>query len=192
MQIDRILFPVYSLGPGKRMALWTIGCRKRCRHCVNPELQEFDSSRDISIRQLRRMIYAADTEEIEGFTISGGEPMCQPDALNDCLDIMNEIADDILIFTGYGVQELHDMHDKRIEEILQKAGVIVAGEYVDERNDNQTVLIASSNQQMLFLKENLKKKYQEYMEQGRKIQNVYYGGSMISVGIHNTVRNTTN
>lgn len=186
MQIDRILFPVYSLGPGKRMALWTVGCKKRCRRCANPELREFDSSKDISISQLRRMIHTVDTDEIEGFTVSGGEPFCQLDALNNCLDVMLEITDDILIFTGYDIQELHDMHDGRIEGILQKAGVIVAGEYIDELNDNQTALLASSNQQMLCRQEKLLKKYKEYMKQGRVIQNVFYGNAMISVGIHNT------
>lgn len=189
MQVDRILFPVYTLGPGKRMALWTIGCRKRCRNCANPELRRFDSSKEISHYQLQRMIHSVHLEDIDGFTISGGEPLCQPDALNDCLDIMLEITDDILIFTGYDVQELHDMHDDRIDNIIQKAGVMIAGEYVDELNDNQTALLASSNQQILCNDEKLLKKYKEYMKQGRMIQNVFYGDDMISVGIHNTGRN---
>ncbi len=172
------------------MVLWTIGCRKRCRNCANPELRKFDSSKEISIHQLKRMMYSINIEEIDGFTISGGEPLCQPDALSDCLDIMREITDDILIFTGYNVQELYDMQDNRIEKIMHKAGVMIAGEYIDELNDNQTALLASSNQRILCEDEKLLQKYKEYMKQGRMIQNVFYGDAMISVGIHNTGRNT--
>lgn len=189
MQIDRMLFPVYALGPGKRMVLWTVGCRKRCRNCANPELREFDNSKDISICQMDCMIHAVDIREIEGFTISGGEPLCQPEELNACLDMMRRITDDILIFTGYNMQELHEMRDKRIDEIINKAGVIIAGEYIDELNDNQTSLLASLNQQMLCRNEKLLNKYKEYMKRGRMIQNVFYGNAMISVGIHNTGRN---
>ena len=38
--IDRIYAPVTTLGPGKRIALWTSGCSKRCEGCANPELWE--------------------------------------------------------------------------------------------------------------------------------------------------------
>lgn len=28
MQIDRLLYPVHSLGPGDRLAIWIRGCKK--------------------------------------------------------------------------------------------------------------------------------------------------------------------
>ena len=34
MQIDRLLYPVHSLGPGNRLAIWVKGCRKRCFNCA--------------------------------------------------------------------------------------------------------------------------------------------------------------
>lgn len=38
MQIDRLLYPVHSLGPGNRLVIWVRGCKKRCFNCANPEL----------------------------------------------------------------------------------------------------------------------------------------------------------
>ena len=45
MQVDRLLFPVTALGPGNRLAMWMIGCHKRCKKCANPELQNFDKTK---------------------------------------------------------------------------------------------------------------------------------------------------
>lgn len=42
MQIDRLLYPVHSLGPGNRLVIWVRGCKKRCFNCANPELQFFN------------------------------------------------------------------------------------------------------------------------------------------------------
>ena len=38
MYLDRILYPVTSLGPGKRLCIWVSGCNARCEGCANPEL----------------------------------------------------------------------------------------------------------------------------------------------------------
>ena len=38
MYLDRILYPVTALGPGKRIAIWVSGCERHCNHCANPEL----------------------------------------------------------------------------------------------------------------------------------------------------------
>ena len=40
MFVDRIYFPVTTLGPGERVVVWTCGCTKRCPGCANPELWE--------------------------------------------------------------------------------------------------------------------------------------------------------
>ena len=55
-----------ALGPGNRLAMWMIGCHKRCKKCANPELQNFDKTKDISVEQLENMILKIDTEQIDG------------------------------------------------------------------------------------------------------------------------------
>ena len=49
MQIDRLLYPVHSLGPGDRLAIWIRGCKKRCFNCANPELQLFNPNSEVSM-----------------------------------------------------------------------------------------------------------------------------------------------
>lgn len=50
-----------------------------------------------------------DKQEIDGLTISGGEPFEQPEGLLKLVMAYKEkFNDDILIFTGYTLDELHE------------------------------------------------------------------------------------
>ena len=96
--------------------------------------------------------------------------------------------EDILVFSGYTYEELLEMTDSDVQECFQYIGVLISGEYIDEKNDNKTALIASTNQKIYFLKENLKEKYKKYMDKGRQIQNVFLKDELMSIGIHNNER----
>ena len=168
MQIDRILYPVQSLGPGKRIVIWTIGCYKRCPNCASPELWKLVASID---------------EQVDGITITGGEPFCQIEELSILLDEIRKKTKDILIFTGYTLEEI-DNNDS-IKNCIKKAALVISGEYIDSLNDNQTALIASGNQKIIWCNEKYKELYMDYMKNGRIIENFYYENNLISVGIHN-------
>lgn len=185
MQIDRIIYPVTALGPGKRVCIWTVGCEKRCPMCANPELQKFDESKEIEIEEIKKILLSPEFPIIDGFTISGGEPFCQLKELLKLLKVFREISEDILVFSGYTYKELMEMDDYDMCSCLNYIGVLVAGTYIDELNDNETALVASSNQTIHYLCSNLRDKYTSYIHQGRQIQNVFYNNEMISVGIHN-------
>ena len=185
MQIDRIIYPVTALGPGKRVCIWTVGCEQRCPMCANPELQKFDESKEIEIEEIKKILLSPEFPIIDGFTISGGEPFCQSKELLKLLKVFREISEDILVFSGYTYKELMEMDDYDMRSCLDYIGILVAGRYIDELNDNETALVASSNQTIHYLCSNLRDKYASYIHQGRQIQNVFYKNEMISVGIHN-------
>lgn len=187
MQIDRLLYPVHSLGPGERLAIWVRGCKKRCFNCANPELQLFNLNSEVSMAVIKEMISKID-KKIDGITITGGEPFCQAKELFEIITFMLEITDDILIFTGYSKKEICDLNNDDIIKCIDKAAVVIYGEYVDELNDNHTSLIASSNQVMEFYNLKIKNKYMDYINNGRSIENFYYKDNLISVGIHNSRR----
>ena len=76
MQIDRLLFPITTLGPGNRLVIWTIGCSKHCFNCANPELWEKNPKKEIDIYELVKIIkQSVGTQTIEGITITGGDPL---------------------------------------------------------------------------------------------------------------------
>ena len=180
MQIDRLLYPVHSLGPGDRLAIWIRGCKKRCFNCANPELQLFNPNSEVSMTVIKEMISKID-KKIDGITITGGEPFCQAKDLFEIITFMLEITDDILIFTGYSKKEIYDLNNDYAIKCIEKATVVIYGEYVDELNDNHTPLIASSNQVIEFHNPKINNKYINYMNNGRIIENFYYNDNLISV-----------
>ena len=78
MYIARILYPVEVLGPGRRIGIWFCGCSHKCKGCSNPELwQQFEKYK-ISIDDVLTLIHQiSDANPVDGFTITGGDPMEQ-------------------------------------------------------------------------------------------------------------------
>lgn len=109
--------------------------------------------------------------------------MAQAEALSSLLPELRKIAPDILLYTGYTIEQLHGMKDENIEAALSHLSVLVDGEYIKERNNN-CPMRGSDNQKVLFFDKTVREKYEEYMHSGNAIQNFTIGNSVVSVGIH--------
>jgi len=187
MQIDRVLYPIKTLGPGERLVIWTIGCSKHCYKCANPELWNEKPDKDIDVFGLVSIIkQVTDNRKIDGITITGGDPFEQIDELNKLLSLLGEITDDVLVYTGYTIEEARTIIPKsEWESMRQHTSVLIDGAYMDDLNDNECALRGSSNQNIVYFDETKKELYSAYLKKGRAVQNVFYNGKMISVGIHN-------
>lgn len=186
MFIDRILSPIETLGPGKRLVIWTRGCGKHCKGCANPELWETIGSKNYDVKKVIDIIKQVykDTQ-FDGITISGGDPLEQKDEMLFLLEQLNEITDDIIVYTGYEFHELENLWSENdLKRLKNSIAILIDGPYVEEKNVPEAVMRGSSNQEILFFKDKYKNKMDEYMKIGRKIQNVFMGSKMISVGIH--------
>ena len=181
MQIDRIYYPVETLGPGKRIGIWTIGCNRGCVNCSNPELWKSDPGRDISIDNILNMI--GGINEPDGITITGGEPFLQVDDLFDLVNgIKNYGIDDILIYSGYTLKELIDMKNSKVSFVLNSIAVIIDGEYKDSLNDNLGIR-GSSNQKINILNNKYRDRYANCDKGERKSQIVICDNLVMSFGI---------
>ena len=178
MQIDRILFPVTTLGPGNRLGIQTIGCPHRCFNCSNPELWNDDVQKDISLSNLRT-VFQDNKLLIDGVTITGGEPFHQPDELYSLIKMLRHLEyEDILVYTGYKYEFIKD----KFHKIIDCIDVLVDGLYDDSLNDNIGQK-GSSNQRCIVLNSKFEEKYKEFDTQIRKRQNFVANGKIISVGI---------
>ena len=183
MFLARILYPVEVLGPGRRIGLWLCGCPHRCRGCSNPELWEQRREFCISEERLMELIERITAEHpVDGFTITGGDPFFQPEALNSLLIRLRGIADDILVYTGYTLEEINSLGEAA-RAALGRISVLIDGRYIEELNNN-CPLRGSENQRVIFPDESKRAVYEEYMSRGNSIQNFSAGSSVISVGIH--------
>lgn len=185
MNIARILFPVKVLGPGNRVAIWVCGCPRRCPGCSNPELWEQKPEYEIAVSELKYLIGSiADSQKIEGFTITGGEPMEQPEELAGLIAYLKTISSDVLVYTGYKYEELRQQESKFIDEILRWAAVLIDGQYVEHHNTD-VVLRGSENQNIVILNDEYKAYYENFLETAHnQIQNFTTSDGVVSVGIH--------
>lgn len=187
MLIDRVIFPITTLGPGERIAIWTQGCTKRCKNCASRELWEKDAAKDIAVSELVGKIaeYIGD-EAVDGITITGGDPLEQPEELEALLEGLLAFSRDILLYTGYEYRELQErLGPAYLEKLRRTVSVLIDGRYIDRKNDNKSALIGSVNQNIIYFDETVREKYEKYISGGRQVQNIYYGKSLMSVGIHN-------
>lgn len=181
MYIARLLYPVKVLGPGDRVGIWMSGCGRRCRGCGNPELWKQQDSQRISLENLKKLLEPLrDNYKIEGFTVTGGDPFYQPEALEELLPYIRGIHKDILVYTGYEYQEIRE----RYSHLLSYIAVLIDGRYIEEQNHG-AVLRGSDNQKIIFIDSAYKQKYVSYLEQERSpVQNFTTSDGIVSTGIH--------
>ena len=179
MFVARILYPVQVLGPGNRVGIWVSGCPRRCEGCANPELWEQKESQNISMESLLDLVAGiADKHPIDGFTITGGEPFFQHEALEILLGALSKWSQDILVYSGYHRGEIESFAS------LEHIAVLIDGPYIQSQNKGLT-LRGSENQTIHILKKEFEQRYHLYLQDKySKIQNFFHRDSVISVGIH--------
>lgn len=183
LYLDRVLYPVTALGPGRRLALWVSGCHRRCFHCANPELWERRPEQCVPLEGILPVLnQLLRDKRPDGITITGGEPFDQAGALSALLDGLERIPKDILVYSGYRMEELLERSEGRA--LLDRISVLIDGPYHEEENKASVVLRGSENQRIWFLDSGQRRRYQTYMRQGRQIQNFVYDYRILSVGIH--------
>lgn len=185
MNIARILYPVKVLGPGKRIGIWVCGCDRKCPGCSNPELWERQQKYEIALPHLKKLIEGMVSEhEINGFTITGGEPTEQAKELSELITFLNFVNEDIIVYTGSSLEELRENPSEDIKSILASIAILIDGEYIEERNTD-VVLRGSDNQRINILNPRYKDQYEDYLKTTHnQIQNFTTTDGVVSVGIH--------
>ncbi len=179
ISLARMYYPVKVLGPGNRVGIWMNGCERGCAGCISPELQMYDKAKEVSIDEIKQMIKKIESP-IDGFTISGGEPFYKPQALNELVKALADICDDILIFSGFTIEELKEQSNEAIDSVLDICATLIDGPYIKELNDNKG-LRGSSNQRCWIFK--YPDKYAGFEIAERKLQNIVYGNRVLTIGI---------
>lgn len=181
MYIARILYPVKVLGPGNRIGIWFNGCNHKCFGCSNPELWEINEKYSVDIKVLTDLINRICKEnKVDGFTLTGGDPFYQPNAIKELLPILSTYSKDILVYTGYRYEDIK----KKYSDLLKYISVIIDGPYIEERNIGMP-LKGSDNQEIIILKKEFEDLYIDYVKNSNnEIQNFTVADGIISVGIH--------
>lgn len=140
-------------GPGKRFVIWTQGCSRGCPGCFNPQTHDPSFGYDMEVQELFSAI-KQNCPNIEGVTVSGGEPLQQPQALLELLTQVKAMQLNVVLFSGHTLQEIKA--EPHGQKILQQVDLLVTGPYV-ESLPTTAPLLGSGNQRIHFLTD----RYQE-------------------------------
>lgn len=134
-------------GPGKRYGIWFQGCYFNCPGCFNPETHDLNGGYLKNSEELFGEIISV--PEIEGVSVSGGEPFLQAEKLL-CLvrKLKKETKLTVLIFTGYELEELKK--DNLRAKILNYTDIIITGKF-QQNKPAISPLLGSVNQKIHFL-----------------------------------------
>jgi len=162
-----------TLGPFLRFALWLQGCPLRCPSCMTPAALPESGGELMTISKLAQRIL--NTPDIEGLTITGGEPFAQATALVKLIEQIRQTKDlGIIIYSGYTLKKLQQTLQPDVATLLQLIDLLIDSPYIAALNDGGS-LRGSSNQQIHLLT----KRY-------ATIINNYYGQPNRPVEIHLT------
>lgn len=187
--LNKAHFPVTVLGPGRRIGLWLQGCTIRCKGCVSQDTWASDPGRLLSIAQLLRWCRETSRDEVDGITISGGEPFDQPKALGSLLDALAQwrssagLDFDILCYSGYPLKTLQKRHSK----LLARLDALIPEPYADQLPLTH-LWRGSQNQTLITLSPRGTERYAPYVDAaaesfGKRLQIQLDGQRLWSIGI---------
>ena len=126
LNIHSILTRTRANGPGLRTAIWLQGCNLGCPGCFNPETHTVDIKQLHTALELAELIVA--TPDIEGLTISGGEPMQQAAPVAALLrQVRAKSQLSTLMFSGYTIDEIRERDHGN--EVLSVLDILIDGRY---------------------------------------------------------------
>jgi anaerobic ribonucleoside-triphosphate reductase activating protein len=112
-------------GPGERFVIWLQGCTLACPGCFNPATHAADGGREVAVDAL---IEEARAAGVEGITLSGGEPLQQPEAALAFLRAARAAGLTTLAFSGYTIDEIRAQ--PLGPAVLAELDVLIDGRYV--------------------------------------------------------------
>lgn len=144
-QLNRVMYPVENLGPGRRLAIWVQGCHLHCEGCISPDLWESEGGRKIDVAGFSASILRL-AKNLDGITITGGEPFNQYQQLVAFCSFVKQKTDlEILVFSGYTMDELFKKFPDKL--FTRCIDFVVDGPFVKSLHDHGN-LRGSTNQKM--------------------------------------------
>ena len=189
IRINKLHFPVIVLGPGRRIGIWLQGCSIRCPGCCSRDTWDAAGGGDMSVDAIIRWCKVITNGELDGVTISGGEPFEQPAALGALLAALSAwkrnatLSFDVLVYTGKSRRYV----ERHFTELIALIDVIIP-EPFRARLPTNGILFGSMNQSPWFVNEAVEEKFRAWMDREatsprRRIQMTVDDSGIWMVGI---------
>lgn len=138
-------------GTGIRTVLWVSGCTHHCKGCHNPQTWDVASGKLFDEEAKKELFEALSNSWNSGLTLSGGDPL-HPVNRDFVTILAREVKEKfpektIWMYTGYTYEDVKDL------EVMKYIDVVVDGKFVEDLKDISIKFRGSSNQRIIYLKE---------------------------------------
>jgi anaerobic ribonucleoside-triphosphate reductase activating protein len=113
-------------GPGERFTIWSQGCALACPGCFNPQTHAAAHGTTRTVGDLLGEVL--NEPGIEGVTLTGGEPLEQPEAVAAfCAELRANSDLGVIVLTGFTRAEIEADPDRAAA--VAATDLVVAGRY---------------------------------------------------------------
>jgi anaerobic ribonucleoside-triphosphate reductase activating protein len=141
-------------GPGLRFTVFVQGCSHHCPGCHNPQTHDPNAGKETDTKTL--IAQMKKNPLLSGLTLSGGEPMEQPEACYELAKAAHEMCLNVWCYTEYTWDELMLENDLARMSLLHEADVLVDGPFVLAWKSLEIPWRGSRNQRVIDVKNTLK------------------------------------
>ena len=133
-------------GLGLRLTVFTQGCPHRCPGCHNPQTHDFGGGSEGDTAEIVARIRK--NPLLDGVTLSGGEPFCQPEACAEIARAARALGLNVWGYSGYTYEELLQGTEAQ-KALLRELDVLVDGRFELEKRSLECRFRGSSNQRLI-------------------------------------------
>lgn len=142
-------------GPGYRLAVFAQGCPHDCPGCHNPATHAMDGGTLLDTAEIVALM--GKNPLVRGVTLTGGEPMLQPQAMCEIAEAAKANGLNVWCYTGYTLEELRAWGNERVNRLLETIDVLVDGPYLAHQRSLDLLYCGSKNQRLIDMNMTRKK-----------------------------------
>ena len=141
-------------GPGYRFTVFVQGCPHNCPGCHNPQTHDFSGGHLTDTDDV--IAHLGENPLVRGLTLSGGEPMMQPEPLYLIAKAAKEKGMNVWCYTGFTLEEL--LRENRADrmKLLSAVDVLVDGPFRSHERSLDLLYRGSKNQRLIDMPATLK------------------------------------
>jgi len=136
-------------GPGFRTSIYLAGCCHKCKGCHNPQSWNPEGGDKMTLSEIMKIVRDEDFD----VTISGGDPLYNPEATKILVETLKADGRNVWIFTGFTWEQVTASYNLRSS--VEKADVLVDGPFIESLKDPDLLFRGSSNQRLINIPESL-------------------------------------
>lgn len=132
-------------GPGFRTSIYLAGCSHHCPGCHNPQSWNKDGGTQMSLKEIMEIV----REEDFDVTLSGGDPLFNPESTATLIEALKNDKRNVWVFTGFTWEQILD--NPRLVSSIRNADVVVEGPFIEAQKDSDLLFRGSSNQRIIAI-----------------------------------------